>query len=105
MLGFNAFAADNDDEAHFLATSWQQSFVNLRSGRPSRLPAPVRNYIEQQGPAAQDLLAPVLSCSAIGRPDPVALQRTAFLDKNGRSASRRSGTRCIKTVKLWGATS
>src|SRR3546814_407827 len=54
MLGFNVFAADNDDEAHFLATSWQQSFVNLRSGRPSRLPAPVRNYIEQLGPAAQD---------------------------------------------------
>ncbi|NYT59273.1 LLM class flavin-dependent oxidoreductase [Alcaligenaceae bacterium] len=83
MLGFNVFAANTDDEARFLATSWQQSFVNLRSGRPSRLPPPVNNYIEQLGPAAQDLLDHVLSCSAIGAPDTVASQLKAFIDKTG----------------------
>src|SRR5690606_12189808 len=83
MLGFNVFAADTDDEAQYLATSWQQSFVNLRSGRPSRLPPPVRNYSEQLGPAAQDLLDHVLSCSAIGAPDTVASQLKAFIDKTG----------------------
>ncbi|KAF1071437.1 MAG: Limonene 1,2-monooxygenase [Variovorax sp.] len=41
MLGFNVFAADTDAEAEFRATSWQQAFVNLRSGRPGRLPPPV----------------------------------------------------------------
>src|SRR5690606_2614195 len=40
MLGFNVFAADTDEEAQYLASSWQQSFVNLRSGRPSKLPPP-----------------------------------------------------------------
>lgn len=83
MLGFNVFAADTDEEAQFLATSWQQSFVNLRSGRPSRLPPPVKGYLSQLGPQAQDLLQHVLSCSAIGAPDAVAAQLKAFLDKTG----------------------
>ena len=40
MLGFNVFAADTDQEALLLATSMQQAFVNLRTGRPSQLPPP-----------------------------------------------------------------
>jgi len=83
MLGFNVFAADTDDEAHYLATSWQQSFVNLRSGRPSRLPPPMRGYPDTLGPHAQDLLQHVLSCSAIGAPDTVAGQLEAFIAKTG----------------------
>ncbi|NYT81474.1 LLM class flavin-dependent oxidoreductase [Alcaligenaceae bacterium] len=83
MLGFNVFAADTDDEAQFLATSWQQSFVNLRSGRPSRLPPPVQGYLEQLGPQAQELLNHVLSCSAIGSADTVATQLKAFLSATG----------------------
>ncbi|PLC55265.1 alkane 1-monooxygenase [Pollutimonas nitritireducens] len=83
MLGFNVFAADTDEQAQFLATSWQQSFVNLRSGRPSRLPPPEKGYLDKIGPQAQDLLQHVLSCSAIGAPDTVAIQLQAFLDKTG----------------------
>src|SRR6478752_2641309 len=44
MLGFNVFAAETDEEAQFRASSWQQAFVNLRSGRPGRLPPPVKDY-------------------------------------------------------------
>src|SRR6202049_4456977 len=40
MLGFNVCAAESMEEAKFRATSMQQAFVNLRSGRPSQLPAP-----------------------------------------------------------------
>jgi luciferase family oxidoreductase group 1 len=83
MLGFNVFAADTDDEAQYLATSWQQSFVNLRSGRPSRLPAPVRGYLEQLGPQAKELLDHVLSCSAIGSAATVSTQLKAFLTATG----------------------
>lgn len=83
MLGFNVFAADTDEQAQFLATSWQQSFVNLRSGRPSRLPPPEKGYLDKIGPQAQELLQHVLSCSAIGAPDTVAIQLQAFLDKTG----------------------
>lgn len=83
MLGFNVFAADNDDDAHYLASSWQQSFVSLRSGRPIRLPPPVKGYLENIGPQAQHLLDHVLSCSAIGAPEAVARQLKAFIDKTG----------------------
>lgn len=83
MLGFNVFAADTDEHAQFLATSWQQSFVNLRSGRPSRLPPPVKDYLSQLGPQAQHLLDHVLACSAIGSPRSVSRQLRAFIDKTG----------------------
>jgi luciferase family oxidoreductase group 1 len=51
MLGFNVFAADSDEEAQYQATSMQQAFVNLRSGRPARLPPPITNYPNIVGPA------------------------------------------------------
>src|SRR5215213_7375854 len=40
MLGVNVFAADTDAEARRLFTSLQQSFINLRTGRPGKLPPP-----------------------------------------------------------------
>ena len=66
MLGYNVFAADTDEEAKLLATSMQQAFVNLRSGRPSRLPPPMADYLERIGPQERALLDQVLPCSAIG---------------------------------------
>jgi luciferase family oxidoreductase group 1 len=83
MLGFNVMAADTDEEAHYLATSWQQSFVNLRMGRPGRLPPPVRGYLDQLGPQPLELLQQVLACSAIGAPDTVTQQLRAFIEKTG----------------------
>jgi alkanesulfonate monooxygenase SsuD/methylene tetrahydromethanopterin reductase-like flavin-dependent oxidoreductase (luciferase family) len=41
MLGVNVFAADTDAEARRLFTSLQQAFLNLRTGRPGKLPPPV----------------------------------------------------------------
>jgi luciferase family oxidoreductase group 1 len=81
MLGFNLFAADTDAEARRLATSMQQAFVNLRSGRPTQLPPPVDGYESQLPPAAKAMLAEVLSSSAIGSPDTVVKSLTAFIDR------------------------
>lgn len=81
MLGFNVFAADSDEEAAFRATSVQQAFVNLRSGRPSRLPPPVRDYASHVGPAERALLDSVLSCAAIGSPRTVRQSLNAFIDR------------------------
>ncbi|MGV7208854.1 LLM class flavin-dependent oxidoreductase [Oxalobacteraceae bacterium A2-2] len=83
MLGFNVFAADTDEEAQLRATSMQQAFVNLRSGRPSRLPPPRPGYREQLGLPEQMMLDSVLSCSAIGGPDTVARQLKAFIARTG----------------------
>jgi luciferase family oxidoreductase group 1 len=81
MLGFNVFAADTDEEAALLATSWQQGFVNNRSGRPSRLPPPMPGYRERIGPAENALLDSVLSCSATGAPETVRAQLQAFIER------------------------
>jgi luciferase family oxidoreductase group 1 len=83
MLGFNVFAADTDEEAAFKATSWQQAFVNLRSGRPGRLPPPVAGYREKVGPAENALLDSVLSCSAVGSPETVRVKLQEFVQRTG----------------------
>lgn len=83
MLGFNVFAADTDEEAEFRASSWQQAFVNLRSGRPGRLPPPVQNYRGTVGPAENALLDSVLSCSAVGAVDTVRAGIEAFSERTG----------------------
>ncbi len=83
MLGFNAFAAETDEEAAFLATSQQQSFVNLRTGRPGRMPPPVQGYFENASPPERALLESVLSCTAIGAPQTVAAQMRSFIERTG----------------------
>ncbi len=83
MLGFNVFAAETDEEAQFRASSWQQAFVNLRSGRPGRLPPPVQGYRENVGPAERALLDSVLSCSAVGSRETVRAGIAAFIERTG----------------------
>src|SRR3954454_8409328 len=71
MLGFNVFAADTDEEARLLFTSLQQAFVNLRSGRPGRLPPPAAGFEERLGPAERAMISHALSSSAVGSPETV----------------------------------
>ncbi len=82
MLGFNIFAADSEREARLLATSMQQAFVNLRSGRPTQLPPPSEGYEERLAPAARAMLADVLASSAIGDPDAVGQALAGFIARN-----------------------
>lgn len=81
MLGFNIFAAETEQEAIFLASSAQQSFINLRSGRPSKLPPPVANLWDQLGGAERAILNQVLSCSAIGTGQQVLDALLTFIAK------------------------
>jgi len=81
MLGFNVFAADTDDQAHLLASSAQQAFVNLRSGRPAKIPPPVENFMQQLGEGERALLNQILACSAIGSPATVTQQMRDFITR------------------------
>ncbi|HEX8191824.1 MAG TPA: LLM class flavin-dependent oxidoreductase [Allosphingosinicella sp.] len=83
MLGFNVFAADSDAEAQLLATSVQQAFVALRTGRPGKLQPPLAGYADTLPPQARASLEDVLSCSATGAPDTVARQMKAFVERTG----------------------
>ena len=83
MLGFNVFAADTDEEARLRATSMQQAFVNLRTGKPSRLQPPQPGYLESLGLPERAMLESVLSCSAIGAPETVGRQLQEFIARTG----------------------
>ncbi len=83
MLGFNIFAADSDEEAAFRATSMQQAFVNLRIGRPGRLPPPVADYANHVAPQERAMLDSVLSCAAIGAAEAVRASLKAFIERTG----------------------
>jgi luciferase family oxidoreductase group 1 len=83
MLGFNVFAADSDDQARLLASSMQQAFINLRSGRPARLQPPLAGYLESLGAQEQAMLEQVLACSAIGAPATVRAGLEQFIERTG----------------------
>jgi luciferase family oxidoreductase group 1 len=83
MLGFNVFAADSDEEGRFLSSSMQQAFVNLRSGRPSRLQPPVDGYTERLTPPQKAILEQTLTCVAVGGPDTVRRSLQAFIERTG----------------------
>lgn len=83
MLGFNVFAADTDEEAAVLATSMQQAFVNLRTGRPSKVPPPWPGYLETLPAPARAMLDEVLSCSAVGSAATVRRGIEAFVERTG----------------------
>ncbi len=81
MVGYNVFAADTDEQAQLLASSMQQAFVALRSGRPGKLPPPVPGYLDSLSPMERAMLDQVLSCSAIGAPDTVQARMASFIDR------------------------
>jgi luciferase family oxidoreductase group 1 len=83
MLGLNVFAAATDAEAKLLFTSLQQAFVNLRTGRPGKLPPPVENYDTQLDTAAKVMLEHALSCAIIGSPETVRSGLDAFIRRTG----------------------
>src|SRR5919106_105600 len=77
MLGFNVIAADTDEEARYLSTTRQQAFLNLRRGRPSKLPPP-SDKVEMSVPE-EAVLRQALSCSAVGSRETVCCELAAFI--------------------------
>lgn len=83
MAGVNVFAAADAAEAELLASSWQQAFVNLRSGRPGQLPPPVAGYRQRIGAEENALLDAVLACTAIGTVQTVRERLSDFAAHTG----------------------
>ena len=83
-VGCNVFAADTAQEAQFLATSTQQSFVALRTGQtPGRLPPPQAGYYERLPEAQRAMLDQIFSCSVIGTRDDVAHMLRSLVERTG----------------------
>ena len=83
MLGVTVVAADTDDEAAFLFTSLQQTFVNLRRGRPTQVPPPIHDFERQLTPFDRAQLDSVLSHACVGAPDTVLRKLRAFVARTG----------------------
>jgi luciferase family oxidoreductase group 1 len=81
MLGVNIIAAETDAEAGFLATSGRQSSANLRSGRPTKLPPPSREFERQIVPFGQIPLHEVPSIAMIGARATVREGLRTFIDQ------------------------
>jgi luciferase family oxidoreductase group 1 len=83
MLGVNIFASDTDTEARRLFTSLQQAFLNLRRGRPGKLPPPVDDMEAGLDRYGRAMLADALACSIVGGPDTVRDGLRAFVASTG----------------------
>lgn len=83
MLGFNVFAADTDAAGEALFSSLQQAFVNLRSGRPGKLPPPVQGFGASLPARERAMIDQALSCCAVGGPETVKARLDAFVARTG----------------------
>jgi luciferase family oxidoreductase group 1 len=83
MLSLNVFAAETDAEAKLLQSSQQQAFVNLRTGNPGPLPAPIEGYEDTLDLHAKAILRQALSCSVVGSPETVKAGVEDFIQRTG----------------------
>lgn len=79
MAVLNVFAAETDDEGVRLATSMQQSFARLSTGKPGRLPPPVDDIAAILTPQQIESARSRLTYSAVGGPETVKKQLADFI--------------------------
>ncbi|MFT4198603.1 MAG: LLM class flavin-dependent oxidoreductase [Pseudoxanthomonas sp.] len=82
MLGLNVVAAADDVQARRLFTSAQQAFVNLRRGRPGRIPPPIDDIEAYWEPHEKIGVENALACSVVGGPDSVRAGLEAFVERH-----------------------
>ncbi len=83
MLGINVFAAETNSAARLLFSSLQQAFLNLRRGRPGKLPPPVRDFDGALDGHARAMLAHALACSIVGGPETIREGLQSFVASTG----------------------
>jgi luciferase family oxidoreductase group 1 len=81
MVGVNAIAADSEQEAKRLATSQQQTFLNLIRGRFGQLPPPVDSMDELWSPHEEVALRKQFSYSVVGDKDQVSDKFQSIVDE------------------------
>jgi luciferase family oxidoreductase group 1 len=82
MLGVNLVAAASDAEARRLFTTQQQSFVNLRRGRPGLIPPPVDDIEAYWTPTEKFSVEQALACAVVGSPETVERGLAAFIARH-----------------------
>ncbi|MEO7073066.1 MAG: LLM class flavin-dependent oxidoreductase [Rhodanobacter sp.] len=82
MLALNVVAADDDAQARRLFTTQQQSFVNLRRGRPGLIPAPIEDIEAFWSPVEKLGVERALACAVVGGPDTLESGMAAFVARH-----------------------
>ena len=80
MIAAGVCAAPTDDEAAYLRASQMLAFARLRTGRPGKLPHPVRDVAQDIPPAVMAQVEQALSVSATGSPETIERQLAAIID-------------------------
>jgi luciferase family oxidoreductase group 1 len=83
MAGLHVVAAETDAEARRLFTSAQQSFTNLRRGRPGPLPPPIDDIEAFWSPPEKELAAHMQRYAVVGSPETVRQGLERFLELTG----------------------
>jgi len=82
MLGVNIVAAGSDAEAKRLFTTQQQSFINLRRGRPGLIPPPIDDIESYWTPTEKFGVERALACAVIGDATTVKQGIEAFVERH-----------------------
>lgn len=82
MLGLNVVAADSDAEARRLFTTQQQSFINLRRGRPGLIPPPIDDIETYWTPPEKFGVERALACAVVGGLATVQEGLAAFIERH-----------------------
>jgi len=83
MVGVNVYAAETTKAAQFMATSHQQSFLNLIRNTPAQLAPPVDSMDGIWTAYEKTILTNQMKSSIIGNKEEVKAQLQAFLDETG----------------------
>ena len=83
MLGLTVVAAESEEEAAFLFTSLQQSTLNNRTGRPSRVPPPIADFKARLDPYRLAILADAFAYASIGGPETVRRGLEDMIQRTG----------------------
>ncbi|OLO25248.1 luciferase family oxidoreductase [Alkalihalophilus pseudofirmus] len=81
MVGVNVVAAETDEKAKWLSTSYQQSFLNIIRNRPSQLQPPVESMEHLWTSMEKVAVEKQLGASVVGSPENVKEKLQAFLNE------------------------
>ncbi|MGN6525511.1 MAG: LLM class flavin-dependent oxidoreductase [Burkholderiaceae bacterium] len=83
MAGVNVVAADTDAQARRLFTTHQQSFANLRRGRPGPQQPPIDDIEVYWSPQEREMAERMLACSIVGSRETVRHGLERFAEYSG----------------------
>ncbi len=83
IAGVNAFAADTEEEAAFLASSHFHWVNMLHKGRPCPLPHPQEGYLATLSDREKQGLQQAMACSVVGNKTQVGRWLSSFISATG----------------------